>query len=374
MLRRLSAAVLLVLAVATAWSLNREVIYNDAQSGFSLLDAPTEGKVMVVTDTARGSVNCGDADLSFTLRLRNAGKRRPFRYSVYMVASTGDTLRLSVESFHGDDPLRDEEMSKLTLYVNRLKIKETSLPRKRFDNGTLFNTLRLERKGGNLIVDAGRGDADVAIWIAGGAEYFPDDIHSIGVVAESGNRVEIERMQLVLTPSAESRLSSGLTAESIRQLVSDNPQSPCGLWTLLDFDLDDRYMRSGGDYRLAILPWEELPRDAAARLQTFGYPTTSFAVIYLDGATVDASRWKPGMLKGVMLPTALSTAWRIVWFDSEGETIDSPDMPGMSTGSLDASGNILQIAFPERYSSVRFLRSDVGMESFEEVIHTEIGE
>lgn len=366
MLRRLIVSVLMFVCAGIMLSAYcRDVVYTDARSGFSFFgEANADGSPVLRIDSAvEGRVCGGDADVMFTVRLRSAGKHSGEGYSLYLADSDRDTLRLYVTPCEAPDPIRDEERTQLRLETRGEILAETYLPRNQFDNGNGYNTIGVGRKGNVVEVTAGRMETALAIHIADGAFSFPGEVTSAGIIPCNGNVLELECAQLVSVPSARWRLSSGFTESEIAALVSEGEDEPCGFWTLLDFDVDDRYMRCGGDYYIAVVKWGDIAVSSPALASRFDYPSEAFAILYLDGAGVDKRRWETGMLKGVMLPTKLKSAWRLVWFDSTGEAIDPENVASMSTATIDSSGNLLQLAFPERYSSLRFVRSGVGMKS-----------
>ncbi len=377
MLRRLSVPFLLLVCGGIAFAtFSREVVYTDGQSGFSFFGAGSRdnSSVLRIDSVVEGIVSGGDADVTFTVRIRNAKKHPKGGYSIYLAGNRADTMRVSVTPCEASDPLRDEERTLLRLTIGDEVIASAYLPRSRFDDRDGFNTLGIGRKGNMLEVSAGRMESACVIQTADAEGRFRGEVTSAGIEAGRDNAVEVECARVVSYPSARRRLSTGLSVSEIASSVHNGEGEPCGFWTLLDFDVDDRYMRCGGDYRLAIVRWGDLADKAAEFTSRYGYPSEAFAILYLEGAGVDRHRWEAGMLKGVMLPTPLKSAWRLVWFDSKGETIDPERYASMSTATIDESGRILQLAFPERYSSLRFIRSSVGMQAVQKKINTEICE
>lgn len=109
--------------------------------------------------------------------------------------------------------------------------------------------------------------------------------------------------------------------------------SPAGIWEYLDRDTDSRKAMSGGRYRLLIA-------DRGAW----------FDIIYLDGAETNSDRWKPGQLKGRLIPTRFEGHYDLEWLDAEDRLIDRD-----ANASIDRDV-ILTLSFPLLSSSLRLSR------------------
>ncbi len=107
-----------------------------------------------------------------------------------------------------------------------------------------------------------------------------------------------------------------------------------GIYSLLDFEFDEAYAKSGGMYRIAILPDEE---------------SGAFDVFYLGGAKVNAAMWQPGMKKARLMPTAFGNVYNVEWIDAEGALMNNDVQ-----GEFDALASSLTIKFPYQNSSMRF--------------------
>ena len=330
----------------------RIVKFNNEKTGFTLLGREEPG-LLKVDDFVGGHIESGDNDISIAFRLRNCKGRKSAGFSIYLFTSEGDSVVLEAVPMHGLDPLREKEETRLRLYQGDKLIEEKYVPVREMDNLNGFNTLRLERVGNSFGVYAGRIDTKRRIWLEGIDDDLSGNFVSFGIKPLQGNVIEIEKLQLVSFPSAAENLSTGLTPADIETIIASNINSPCGYWSLLDFDFDDRYVRNGGDYNLAIVPLSEISLNFPSK--DLCSSSGSYAMIYLSGAKIDSEKWKYGMLKGVMEPTSLSSVWRLKWFDSQGEPMDTEETANMSTASMDDNGHILTLSFPERYSGMRLI-------------------
>lgn len=107
-----------------------------------------------------------------------------------------------------------------------------------------------------------------------------------------------------------------------------------GIYSLLDYEFDEAYAKSGGMYRIAVLPDEE---------------SGTFDLFYLGGSKVNAGFWKPGMKKGKLIPTAFGNVYNVEWIDAEGAVMNND-----VKGEFDALVSTLTIKFPYQNSSMRF--------------------
>lgn len=333
-------------------------LYNDETTGYGLLDscATVEGRPLLIDKAVTGHVPYGDRDLSIALRLRTPNKRQGPGYALFLTGESGDTIRLTIRKNSSDDPLRDIEGSLLSLALNDKVLKEVMLPRRTFDNADGFNTLRVQRSAGILTVRAGKKETTEVIRQPLSNGVFGGKISSFGIAPLDGSSIELSRIQLTVYPTLEDRLATNLDKELLSVLTLDSFEGPEGFWSLLDYDLDDKYLRTGGDYKLAVVDCAAI-RDYLPGEMNSSSPEATYAVIYLSGAVTDKDKWTEGMIKGFFVPTGLSSAWRLVWFDSEGNPVDAALSTNLSTATLDSSGNLLTLSFPGRYSTIRLFRN-----------------
>lgn len=352
MLTRRLGLILLLIGTALLSSAVRRTFFAGPEDGFALLGYPeiSGGETLRLDSAAAVSLGGCDGDFSFTVRLR----ADPQGYAIALTTAAADTLLLDVASTGGYDPLRDEEGTRLWLSRTGEKMSEIVFPRKKFSlsaNG--YCALQFARRGYDLVISAGHGTpGNEAAAVSG----FADAVREILILPRKGKSVEIERAQLSLFSSAEQMLSTGLTAESVAALAAESSDAVCGIWSLLDFDLDDSYMRIGGDYTIAVVPLRTLADEERMPDICRDMPDDALAIVYLSGASADAWRWTPGMIKGFLFPSQIGGAWRVRWHDSEGLPLDEPETVSMATATLEDGATILRLSFPERYSTVRFLR------------------
>lgn len=203
--------------------------------------------------------------------------------------------------------------------------------------GSGFNTLGVEVDAcGATTVYAGEKEPiDVFTIPAPGAACS-----SMGISA----RGEIE-IDLLVTENAHDRASELQTAHTSESIAgyfkSSRLLPPEGLWRFLDRDTDDRAIRLGGDYTIAIV--NESP-------EITGYPQ-AFSIIYMGGARVGADSWLPGMKKGRLTTTSFQNHYNLKWIAADMTEIDAE-----CSAQLSDDHSILTLNFPLYGSTVRFAR------------------
>lgn len=120
---------------------------------------------------------------------------------------------------------------------------------------------------------------------------------------------------------------------------ANGADSPAGVWKALDRDNDPQWSRPGGDYTIGVAPSTSHPGQ--------------FDIIYLDGATVNAGAWKPGMVKGRLEPTPFARHYNLQWTDAAMEKMGKADE---CSATLDPYGAILTLSFPLQHATLRFYR------------------
>jgi len=156
----------------------------------------------------------------------------------------------------------------------------------------------------------------------------------VGYLTGPGARVAIERA--VLTINNDNQIAATTTRwtqEALDTYFANSADPIEGYWQYLDRDMQDEWLRMGGRYTLAVVRADD------------GYD-----IIYIDGAQVKKSQWKPGMLKGHMVKTAFTGNYDLRWIDATMEPIDKD-----AYATID-NGVILTLSFPVYKSQMRFAK------------------
>lgn len=107
-----------------------------------------------------------------------------------------------------------------------------------------------------------------------------------------------------------------------------------GIYEYLDCELESKLATLGGRYQLALL----------------GNPRSGYTIIYQGRAEENAERWRSGMVKGRMTPTAFENQYNLDWTPARGA-----ETPQEAWAEFTA-GPILILHFPRQKGVVRFAR------------------
>ena len=155
----------------------------------------------------------------------------------------------------------------------------------------------------------------------------------VGYQVGPGSRVAIERAVLTIEREDQVVPSTLWTLEALDEYLANSIDPVEGYWCYLDRDMEERWLRIGGRYTLAVVRADD------------GYD-----LIYIDGAQVKKSLWNPGMLKGHMVKTVFSGNYDLTWIDATMEPI------GEDAYASIENGVILTFNFPVFKSQVRFAK------------------
>lgn len=148
-----------------------------------------------------------------------------------------------------------------------------------------------------------------------------------------GASVEVKNLSLmpVASPGA---IKPSLSLEEIEKRLRVSADLTEGRWAILDRTMNESLLKSGGEYKLAIIR----------------RPDANYEIIYLEGATTNASKWQPGMLKGKLKQTNIPTIYDLEWIDPFGEVL-SYQLKAQREDS-----DIITLQFPYLESSLRLHR------------------
>ena len=155
----------------------------------------------------------------------------------------------------------------------------------------------------------------------------------VGYLVGPGSRVAIERAVLTIEKEDQVAVSTLWTIEALDEYLAASSDPVEGYWRYLDRDMEEKWLRLGGHYTLAVVRADD------------GYD-----LIYLDGAQVKKSLWNPGMLKGHMVKTVFTGNYDLSWIDATMEPI------GEDAYATIENGVILTLNFPIFKSQVRFAK------------------
>ena len=128
-------------------------------------------------------------------------------------------------------------------------------------------------------------------------------------------------------------LDCGLSTMEIMERAVEGAGQPCGIWVPLDRENDPDYARPGGNYTLAAIPDKENP--------------DNYFIIYMDGAVVNDTEWRPGMIKGRLQGTPFEGMYRLQWYTSTMEDAGNECNATLENG-------ILSLNFPLLNTRLRY--------------------
>lgn len=123
-----------------------------------------------------------------------------------------------------------------------------------------------------------------------------------GIAVAPGGCVEIDHISAELSPLAVSEMARETQWSDtalLRARLANPTDAMEGLWEVYDRQLEETMLRSGGDYRVAML------RDGK-----------DYELIYVGGAEKNPWLWQPGMVKARLAATPFENVYDVVWYDA----------------------------------------------------------
>lgn len=164
-------------------------------------------------------------------------------------------------------------------------------------------------------------------------DFSAPDLEFVGFGFTASPAAHILVSDITITDNTPVTKRQSTEYEDIEKLKTrlENPQDSIeGYWTLFDRTLEETLLQMGGDYRLAIIKEGD-----------------KYLILYLSGAKTNASAWKPGMIKGTLIPDPFPETYSVVWYDSEGNPLSKDIKAQLGEGST------LLIQFPYHSSVIR---------------------
>ena len=161
----------------------------------------------------------------------------------------------------------------------------------------------------------------------------PTGLVQVGYLVGPGARVAIERAVLTIGNEKQAEATATWTLEELDRYLENSSDPVEGYWKYLDRDMEDKWLRLGGRYTLAVVQAGD------------GYD-----LIYVSGAQVMKQQWQPGMVKGHISKTAFTGNYDLVWTDATMEAL------GEDAYATVENGVILTLNFPVYKSQVRFAK------------------
>jgi len=162
----------------------------------------------------------------------------------------------------------------------------------------------------------------------------PSGFVQVGYLVGPGASISLERAVLTINNEKQVDVTTRWTREALDEYLANSSDPIEGYWQYLDRDMEDKWLRLGGRYTMAIVRADD------------GYD-----LIYIDGAQVKKALWQTGMKKGHISKTLFVGNYDLRWIDATMEPIENDD-----TYATIENGVILTLHFPVYKSQVRFAK------------------
>lgn len=192
-----------------------------------------------------------------------------------------------------------------------------------------YNTFTLNFNGKSTTIKAGHR---VLKEIAEIENVKFNDSTRIGYFAGKNNTITVKRLQFTSTPIKESLYTTNYTKIKLDSIFCKSNDYLEGYWKYLDRKMDDKKMRLGGKYTIAIVRNKEM-----------------YQILYISGAAKMPDIWKPYTIKGTLKTTPFIDNYDLQWFDAQKEEIPDEGYATLSEG-------ILSINLPINGTIVRFYK------------------
>lgn len=347
---------LLLAACSAGCQLHAAHIYLDSRNGFGTLtdtqvlslespSALTPAKLLTIqpsTDVALGALVRNkrasiDAIGSYTDRYGNRHAAARPGIEFVLANSTGDTLRASIRSMpvHGHDTGRGER------FGLSVSIGDTVIMSAETEEGadSPFHIghdaglqLRISLNGLAVLEGTDKLSALLTCDTPPSLhDFIMAGITGAGVAAMPGGKIEISRLSISTDGDPGEEILTTLDLQALNARFSTSADRLEGYWTVLDYTADDTMLRPGGRYTVAMV----------------SNGRGSYRLIYVNGAEVNASAWKPGRIKAMLHPASLPGAYRAVWYDAEGRELDPECAVQIDTP------RVMTVQFPRLLSTLR---------------------
>lgn len=240
---------------------------------------------------------------------------------------------LSCDNSAPYDDITDERSMQVTL-IQQLNGATTELA-----TTTLTKGVSLEDDMNTLCVDVDERGVTVSIGKDNLQQVFevavsrPVGAIRVGYLVGPGSRVAIERAVLSTENDSQVPTTTLWTIDALDDYLANSSDPMEGYWKYLDRDMEEKWLRMGGRYTLAVVRADD------------GYD-----LLYINGAQVKKSQWQPCMKKGHLTKTIFSGNYDLIWIDATLEPISEDAYATIENGV------ILTLNFPIYKSQVRFVK------------------
>lgn len=267
----------------------------------------------------------------------HAGSTKVANPSWGIVFGSADTsqwiVRLSCSNAGFRDDIADKRAMTATLLYNNNGVSTTvkdTVMASGVNLYTGFNVVSVEVKGNNASIKIGNKKLHEIFNITDDRLCHSEVVAS-GLYIGAGARVKVERSVVQRDSIATVNLNTDWTKEKLDAHFAHSTDDIEGYWTYLDRDMEDKWLRIGGRYTIALVKSQN-----------------GYNVIYIDGAKVKKTAWHTGMLKGTLTHTIFTGNYNGTWVDATLKPITDDVYVTVENGA------ILCFKFPVYKSQLRF--------------------
>lgn len=191
-----------------------------------------------------------------------------------------------------------------------------------------FNSIEVQVKPDVVKVLAGENQLQTVMQI--NRPYTDTQSCRAGCYIGAGAKVKIERVVIDFKHETTIYRETGWTIETLKEHFQQSADPVEGFWQYIDRDMEERWLRLGGRYTLAIVASD-----------------SGYDLIYISGATTRSDLWHTGMLKATLTKTIFNNHYDLKWIDATHNPITQD-----AYGSIE-NGVLLTLKFPIYKSQFR---------------------
>lgn len=338
-MRAVVSAIAACMAVS-AWGISPYAVAADGREELDAFRLNPGNEVVVPSDA---SALVQEVEVAASMPGNRNGRNDAAQWRLSGLSADG-ACRFCITISWGNEGI-DEAFSRRYLQVTADTVAIDGGRMEMFSN-KIYDDVDLYR-GVNVLTVVVR-DGSAAVWIGNDRQRDAGSFRCSAPSAfrlHAGSSLDVDYFVSAWEENPAIDLQTGLCEEDVVQLTHGHPGA-VGIWDFLDRDTDSGWAEPGGMYRLAVVPHIDIGNCE------YNGRRPVYDVIYLGGATVEASRWMPGMVKGRMYATPFENHYDVVWFDARMEWM------GAEVSAEFISSAILAFHFPLHKSHMRFARME----------------
>lgn len=266
--------------------------------------------------TAERSLELSSSEFDWRMRVRNLHNETAHRYPTgnhgtkrrvshpgwrLMAIAPDDTVTFAVRTIDDyRDPLGPTALA-VSVYRNDSLLEETGF-RDYLDWSTGWNAFSLRKKGDMLSLRGGERSLHPLFKIQVN-DFEPT---AVAIAADPAALLEVDWVELRQPQNLTADMAWLANPDSLNNYLAHSPNPMEGIWEVCERSLDEEMISMGGNYRVAIVD-----------------NGSEYEMLYLSGAVKNPGRWKRGVLKGRLAPSAFDNIYDVTWIGADGQPVDT---------------------------------------------------